>query len=251
LAEGRAVSVTNILTRKKARLRVLVIAVLGVAAAFLGFVTGGHASAHEPHAGLEFHLGVDTNGDSVDDCSTVGDAPGFCAVPIGTMFTVNAYLDSSGLAGYDGMQVYLGFTGVVAKSDPNGHVWPDCVFQGSIHTATYSAEACAIGIGAPLSTYVGKVATAAFTCAADGTIALQHGTPFTNLTNNSGADYHAEAGPDALNIRCFAPSLGGVAEYPNVESGSSPGLLASVLAGVVAVLLVSGAFVMRRRAVSR
>jgi hypothetical protein len=215
---------------------------LGALAAFSVLGASGPAGAHAPHTGLEFHIGIDTNGDSADDCSTVGDSADFCSMPTGTMFVVSAYLDSLGdIPGYDGVTVWEDFAGVTAKGtmDSDTDPWPDCVLNGHFTGAGYTVVGCAIGIGAPSSTYTGKVTTATYTCTDDGTITMNHSV-FTTSIVDSGFNAHAEAGPDVLTIICQAPSLGGVATYPAAGGDGTAWPIAGAAAISIALLVLGG-----------
>ncbi len=240
----------NIHKRTVFGLRAVPIVALAVAVLLnWGFGMANHARADQPHPGLQFHIGVDTNGDNVDDCSTVGNVPGFCGVPQGNTFVVNAYLDSKGtLPNYDGVTVWEDYTGVTSKGVTNSDAdpWPDCALTGIVALPGYTAVGCAIGVGAPSSTYTGKVTTATYTCTADGTITLNHG--YTELVSSLVS--HRELGPDALNIRCSGPAVGGVSLDPTqLPPGGSAGYGAALLAALVAgaITTIGGAAWWARR----
>jgi len=168
--------------------------------------TFDEASAGGP-TDTEFHIGIDTNGDTVDDCTTVGDAKGACKLDAGDTFTVNGYLDAigSGLTSYDGLNIELDYTGVTSKNNPDidSH-WPDCVFPYEFSGAGFVAAGC----GRPVeiqSSYTGLFYTSDFNCAASGQIRIDH-----NGTDVNGDDPQVfrvrDAGPDALNITCSTPT---------------------------------------------
>jgi hypothetical protein len=172
---------------------------------------GGDAEANES-AGVEFHVGIDIDGDTTDDCTTTGDAKGACALTGGTTFTVSGYVDSFGppLTGYDGITITLSYTGVASKDNPEiDAFWPDCVFPASAGagSGTFIASTCAIGLppGATSSTYTGKFFETDFNCDGDGAITVTHGKADTSLTDSS-LQAHTEegSGPDVLNITCAA-----------------------------------------------
>src|ERR1700694_5100376 len=166
-----------------------------IAALFIMFGRGGGglAHAHDGHDGLDFSIGVDTNADNIDNCSTFSGGTN-CAIGLGATFRVRTYLNSlpNAVAGYEGFDVQLNYSGLTLvfngtspKSNGAGN-WPDCAFPAAGQSAGTVVFGCAIGISSSPSTYTGRLGTVDFTCPnVDGTatITMVHGTAgATSLT---------------------------------------------------------------------
>lgn len=137
---------------------------------------------------LDFSIGVGAQCDS-----TAG--PTKCTFQTGHTFTLDFKLNSipaaSGYGGYD-MKITYGaplsyVTGSLQQTGAG--VWPDCVFAvGEIAFTLGDANTgCAIGIGAPDSTYLGALAKLAFQCDSAGlaTLTLVNGRNVeTNIIND-------------------------------------------------------------------
>jgi hypothetical protein len=134
-----------------------------------------------PQTGLDFSFAIDANGDGAPDCGTGADQPRECRVAPGSSFQVVVSLNAlpPDLSGYDGFDATLNFAGV--QSDGTWTpLWPDCGFPAqSSDTPSYFLFACAVGVKAPLSTYVGLIGSASFTCDGNGSITLDHRNPGT------------------------------------------------------------------------
>ena len=103
-----------------------------------------------PSAGLAFSIGIDTNGDTVDDCQT-RTGPTNCVLAVGTTFTLKAYVDSlpDAVAGYTGFDLWVSVVGVEWNGLADADVWPDCQAE-SIAPFVYQAVewGCVVTSGA-------------------------------------------------------------------------------------------------------
>ncbi len=204
--------------RGLSRLALLAIPVLALVAIAI-VITLGHfsdaADAHTPHPGVDFAIGIDTNANGTDDCTTRAAGPATCpAMTVGAAFLVNYYLVGIGDITYTGFDTFTTYTGVVSQNVAGGPAvmtpgfWPDCGFPASIFTPNTTPAAarfgCAQGLSATApSTYIGKVATLGFTCAANGDINLKASSRDTSITDVSGST-HAEADGtfETLHVAC-------------------------------------------------
>jgi len=202
---------------------------LAAAALFLTFGPGSgeRAEADSPHAGLNFALGIDYNGDGTNDCGTgapsavgvgapeavpVAVSNTTCAAGAGAALQVNVYLMNAGGAEYGGTAAHVFYTGVapVAAGTGTSH-WTCHLFDvmasntdpgagplfenaGSAHG--FAPPTCAVG-----QTSLGLLHRFAFTCVAGGTIRLGHGVAETALTGEDLIE-HREGGVDDLTVSC-------------------------------------------------
>jgi len=259
-------------------LGVLALAVAALVALLLGldWLHGvAPVRAHSPHPGLDFSIGVDTNGDTADDCGTKVGQAAKCSVPTGGTFRLNVYLNSlGGIPSYQGFDIYVGYSGVSSNNNPDASSWPDCVLQGN-----YTSEpgvvvwGCAIDVPpAPDSTYTGRIGTTDFNCTANGSVTLVHGfyvaqgnSVGTSLAENVHLDgQHAEGElTEALTINCVPQPVGGLSLDPasralpleRAPSASGSGVpLASTAVGIAAaatLALGGAAWYGRRRLLRR
>jgi hypothetical protein len=173
------------------------------------------ASADTPHAGLNFFIAADLDGDTTNDCDTtdstgIGSACQFDTV--GAPFDLKFYLESAGgleYAGYDSLFKYSGVC-VVASCDPvaedgtyDTDPWPECTFGvANDNNDGILAIACA-AFQPPTSTYTGLMAVADMFCSASGSITMNHGSGNTALLDQ-GLTAHAEGTgtQETLTITC-------------------------------------------------
>ena len=163
-------------------------------------------------AGLAFSIGVDTNGDSVDDCDTKGGAT--TCILLDYTFTLNYYLDSlpNGVANYFALQTRVDYSGV-ASPISNSYLldWNDC------HAATLQVEraagqldlACISYLYSPVidSTYTGQIGSVDFDCVGDGQISLVHGEIDTALFEDASTSHTEGRGSlETLTINCDGPT---------------------------------------------
>jgi alpha-tubulin suppressor-like RCC1 family protein len=160
---------------------------------------GEEALADSPHTGLDFHLGIDADGDTLDDCDTATAGQNVCYMPLGTVFSARVHLDSSGLSNYSGYEARLDYAGVDDKASVTHH-WPECAFEGNAGSPGTRAIGCAAGMSVT-STYTGLMGEAAFTCSASGYMSLVHGLANTDLVELSLVS-HAESGSETLDVVC-------------------------------------------------
>jgi hypothetical protein len=163
-----------------------------------------------PSPGLDFALGIDVNGDGIDDCVTTGSGPLDCQVPAGGVFRIKVYLRSLplGFPTYLGFDLELDYAGVTSSNIPDTRAWPDCGFPvvASPQPKGSLLWGCGIGVQAPPSTYTGVIATTDFACTADGSVMLRHGAAQTDLIMTLLDPVAYEGGPDVLSLHCVAPT---------------------------------------------
>jgi hypothetical protein len=208
---------------------------LAVLVAALLLVTWGPAggakvAADAPHAGLDFSIGVDTNGDTTNDCSTGGGSATCDFGTVGTRFQVRVYLNSlpNGIANYGGFDIFLENQGVAGKVEGGAAVadanqWPQCSFE-AVAPADPARVAWGCATFTQQSTYTGLIGTADFNCTASGSLAIVHhdgvdGLAATALTEVPGS-VHAEGRGtrETLTINC-----GGAAQpTPTPGTPASP-----------------------------
>jgi hypothetical protein len=206
------------LTKEMAIVRIPITVLALVLGAAIAAFAISQASAHEPHPGLNFVVGID----GVRGCNTrYGDAT--CEVPRGATFSLEVHLDRlpDDLPTYGGFDIYLEYDGVRALEDGDTSVWPDCAYPASFYgrpgrfdPPSFIALACATGIPpAGPSHYAGIIANNSFVCDAPGHITLAHGGAegFTDLVESETLAKHSE-GPgvrETLSITCggsFTPT---------------------------------------------
>jgi hypothetical protein len=188
---------------------------LAVLAVFLSWSLSSSNTASADvaaHGGLDFHMGVDTNGDTTDDCSTEGTLK--CPGTDGAALSVRIYLDSLGdLAGYDGFDAIVNYAGVTTKmtwapnDDDTNTTGFDCDFPASNFLVPGTAAAGCVSDGSPpggTSTFVGRLGNLGFNCTADGSLDLSYGSGQTGLTNATGS-HSPTADEAALTVNCDPP----------------------------------------------
>lgn len=152
--------------------RTAVLAAFG-AALIIGGLAVRNASAHEPHPGLEFSIGVR----GVPGCNTrASDVT--CTLPAGQTFVLEVGLDAlpNDIPSYEGFDIYLTYAGVTALQDASTDEWPECGFPASSYDRPgVIGFACARGLPpAGPSSYIGPIGTNSFTCSQSGSISLVH-----------------------------------------------------------------------------
>ena len=150
-----------------------------------------HASADEPHDGLQFSIGVR----GVAGCNT-RESDVTCSLPAGQPFVVEVALDAlpDDIPSYGGFDLYVEFGGVTPSDDASNIDWPNCGFPAAFVGDGFVGWGCAMG--APPSgpsSWVGPIGTVTFTCTQDGSISLIHGSGSkTDLLNPLGDVKHSE-----------------------------------------------------------
>jgi hypothetical protein len=188
---------------------------LAVLAVFLSWSLSSSNTASAdvaPHGGLDFHMGVDTNGDTTDDCSTEGTLK--CPGTLGGALSVRIYLDSLGdLAGYDGFDAIVNYAGVTTKmtwapnDDDTNTTGFDCDFPASNFLVPGTAAVGCVSDGMPpggTSTFVGRLGNIGFNCTAAGSLDLSYGSGQTGLTDALGS-HSPTADEAALAVNCPPP----------------------------------------------
>jgi hypothetical protein len=180
------------------------------------------ASAHEPHDGLNFSIGVR----GVAGCNTRASDVS-CTLPQGQPFLVEVWLDElpDDIDVYGGFDLYAEFAGVTPGTDANNDDWPDCGFPAAFVGDDFVGWGCAMGLPpAGPSSWVGPIGSVTFTCAQDGSITLVHGNsdqtdlvepPETGLVKHSEGDGEEEK----LTIDCGTVP----ANTPGVVTRGTPG----------------------------
>jgi sugar lactone lactonase YvrE len=177
--------------------------------------SGPSTLADAPHAGLDFAIGIDVNGDSTDDCNTTN-GPAACTVPTNVSFTVKFYLYSlpSGVSAYVGYQARLTYgASLISLNNASLSSWPSCVLPVTSYPAGEVVFACVSGVIPPFptSTYTGVLATTGFSCPASpssGSIDVVHGITNsfdTQIYEGDTPIIHAEGDPvsETLTIDCI------------------------------------------------
>lgn len=199
-----------------------------------------------PQTGLDFSIGVDIDGNTVNDCGTRIGEPTKCAVPEGSAFKVRVFLNSLpiGVPQYVGFDIRLDYAGVGSKNRID-MAWPDCALTGGPFFASgLVAFGCGIGIGAPSSSYVGLLAAVSFNCSQAGTVSLTHGSGATTLVDPIVDQYHeAQSGQETLTINCAVRPVGGISLDPDARlarAASRPTDTALFAGAAIAGLLLLG-----------
>lgn len=155
---------------------------------------------------LDFSIGVDVNGDTVDDCDTSG-GPTKCTVPTDSTFALTAYLNGlpDGVSSYGGFDLRVDYEGVSSKDNADTDPWPDCGFAASYYEPGVVIWGCAIGVEEPPSAYGGPIGSNDFNCEADGMITMVHGTGAgTHLVEDIGSVHlEGEGATESLTINCY------------------------------------------------
>lgn len=156
-----------------------------------------------PCAGLDFSLGIDSDGDTVDDCSSKDGASIKCTLDQQSTFQLKFYLNSlpSGVPDYEGFDMSLEYAGVDSKDNATADPWPDCAFPAAFYDDGVVAMGCAVFGEA--STYTGLMATNDFNCTESGTITMVHGPNNTDLVENAGrSHYEGQGTTESLTVNC-------------------------------------------------
>ncbi len=160
---------------------------------------------------LDFSIGVDTDGDTTDDCDTLG-GPTKCVVWPDETFELKVYLNElpAGVSAYLGFDLSAEYEGVLSKDNASNEAWPDCVYSAVDYSPGVVRWSCSIGVSEPLSTYLGVIGTNDFNCEASGTVTMVHGTGGleTKLYENATTQYAEGQGTtEALMINCHWPTV--------------------------------------------
>jgi hypothetical protein len=140
----------------------------------------------------------------MDECDIV--LASKCSVGSGLSFSVNVYLNDLGnLTGYDGFAMMLGYSGLSPDPGKPEIVWPECVLDGYAAGSGFISRGCARGIGAPLSTYAGKIVSASFMCAGDGSATLMHGDGETAVYDEDLVAHFEHEPDETATINCIEP----------------------------------------------
>ena len=175
--------------------------------------------------GLDFSIGSDVSVGAGAVCDSSGAPTDVCQVPLNGAFKLSFFLhdlpSDMGSGGYVEYWAYLEYDGVTndgtqASIDP--YKWPGCVDDTRSPAPGVIGITCAIGSGASASTYTGRMATVAFTCAADGTVKLVHTEDGVGYPNTSMRDVdltsYSESYEEWLTIECVP-----AAAYPADTDG--------------------------------
>lgn len=266
------------MNRRVAKRAAILLGALAFALSFSwGAMEGAGVSAHAPHPGLDFSIGIDADGDTSLDCASSGSPTDECALPTGAQFTVNVFLNArADIPQYEGYDIVLLYDGALAKYTLTSDFWPECAFpamleerfshdwnRDNIPDDPFVALGCATApppLGGGPSTYTGLLATTEFTCTGSGEIIMLHhdggagGIGATALTEegpNPGNGYaavvHAEGRgtTETLTITCgeppapTVPAVGGVGVYPGLGGAYTQERGGAI--GVVAALLAASA----------
>jgi hypothetical protein len=162
-----------------------------------GGVGAGPAQAAVPSPNLS--ISIDTNGDTVPDCTTQQSPPaGSCSLTAGQRFTVRVRLsslaglpnpDGDGAVGYFGVQLRLLNSAGLVRNDrpamdewgpPSSPFWPACSFRAeSVASSTDYLGGCTVS-STNESTYTGLLMEVDYTCTSGSStqrVTLVHGAP--------------------------------------------------------------------------
>jgi len=222
-----------------------------------GCPTNTPTATPPPLSVLDFSIGIDTNGDTVNDCGTRTGEALKCAIAPGSMFQLRLFLNSLplDLPQYFGLDVSLELAGVTATGFVE-HDWPDCSFGlGPVFFSNEMHFGCGIGVNSPASSYVGLLARAAFTCSASGSLTLVHGGPDPThlVAGNLSAHSEIPGLDETLVINCVNPTptptpqpVGGLATDATGGDDASMWWLLLVGAGVAIGTVVAARSVAQR-----
>jgi hypothetical protein len=172
---------------------------------------GGPASADSttiPATGLDFSIGIDVDGDTIDDCDTSGGSPK-CDIAGGNTSTLKAYLNSLPvkITEYEFVVYILEHSGLNWAGGVDW-VWPDaqfCLTAQVVPPEGAPVMLCQEAVGT--STYTGLMVTANFACKESGSITIVHGFLATELWGEGGSPVFAEGDgtSETLSINCIPP----------------------------------------------
>jgi alpha-tubulin suppressor-like RCC1 family protein len=223
-----------------------------------GCPTATPTPTSQPTSGVGFSLGIDVNGDNLNDCGTRPSEPAKCSIPIGAQFQVRFFLNSLpvGVPLYGGYDAHALFQGIATKHMVQLTDWPGCsLAAGPAYLPGVVAFGCTVGVGAPNSSYLGLMARMTFTCTASGSVSLLHGQGNTELVSPGLIQYtEGENIEESLDVNCLtlpAPtptpqSVGGVALDPLASGGGNSAWWVLLAAGAPFVVSASASFVARR-----
>ena len=231
--------------------------VIGLTALAVAVALGqpGPASAHTPHAGLDFSFAVDTNGDTVAECGTDVGQAAKCTASLGSIMQVRVYLNSLGVPAYRGFDIQVDYTGVTSKGNPSSEYYhPNCATPVQAHDRGWIAWGCAeFAPPAPDPAYLGLIGTVDFTCTASGTLTLLHGGNVLGTaiaTSDSASHAEGDNIGETLTINCVeAPPVGGISsDVLEGETSRFPFRSVGIASTLVLVMTMLG-FTLRRQRV--
>lgn len=162
-----------------------------------------------PLASLDFSLGIDTDGDTTDDCGTRAWETTECVASPADTMTLKVYLNGlpQDAPTYRGFDILLEYVGVHAEGSPDTLVWPECVFPASFSEPGLLAFGCAAVYP---SSHVGVIGTSALSCSSapiTGSVTMVHGPGATQLVQAVGV-LHREGiqTTEGLSISCVQPT---------------------------------------------
>jgi hypothetical protein len=210
--------------------KLLALAALAPALLAWGPEAGDPAAADNtqvPAAGLDFSMGIDTDGDTTDDCSSSGTPTNECTLAAQETFRVNVYLNSlpDKVDGYEGIDIVLPYIGVRWTKI---HEWP---WPEGFCFTLYSASgwlddgrallSCATF--GETSTYLGLMATTDFTCDESGSITMVHGLEVrTGLAAGPRMYAEGDGTTETLTIVCAEPPTPTPTTTPKPTCTSTP-----------------------------
>jgi hypothetical protein len=206
--------------------------------------TGRDASADAPHTDLDFHIGIDTNGDGDDDCSSSASFPS-CTLTNGVSVAVSLYVDNTGDV------QYAAFEGVLLRDSPDLdffgeviHTWPDCGEPGDLtENGSTISFGCHTVPWSQTSRYTGRLAAAVFVCSNfnPAVLALAPGAAGTRLIDQQG-EAHATGTSDdeGLTIGCSTPTSPAQPPCQNIPGDVTNDHLVNAIDGMFLLQYVAG-----------
>jgi hypothetical protein len=229
--------------------RLLGLLAIAAIAAIVVFVTktDGTASADSPHAGLQFHLGIDLDNDGDDECTTQASSIASCSMASGRRVAVSLYLDSTGLAGYKSYQAAVSYGNGLEAEDEVTQTWPDCgVADGTLDNGATISFGCHTLPWGQSSTHTGRLAVMFFECTdfltppTGDALEIVHGPSTTHLTDAAGAAHAEEAAREGFTIRCPSPTQPAQEPCQNIPGDVTNDHLVNAVDGMFILQFVAG-----------
>jgi alpha-tubulin suppressor-like RCC1 family protein len=155
-----------------------------------------------PSTVLDFAIGIDTNGNGVDECRTSGFFSPTCNMQTGTVFDVKVYLNGypEQFNDYDGFAATVKTTGPYVKGSYSVS-WPECIFDVFAQGQDFFNFGC-VSFGGLTSIYLGPLGRAGFTCTQSGQLSLVHGLSDTVLGSDGVYVSEPPENVDQLTVNC-------------------------------------------------
>jgi hypothetical protein len=157
---------------------------------------------------VDFSARVEAGPDVLSACDSAGYPTAVCTIRAGATFLLHVRLHqfpSTFNGGYEGFDAMLQYSGVTSAETPQSvdfSPWATCGTSGG--ASFFSSHIYLSCIPDVSSTHIGDMATAALTCAADGTVSMIHGFGDTDLFDHPFFVSDPDA-TESLTIDCADP----------------------------------------------